>query len=404
MNLGIIKCQGSFLSFDIKECTSSEKSKLYPPYRIYQTKNGFQIIGQDNKSVSLNSGAYEVDGLGELELSEIVSQIDNGSICPTSTASNSVDHEILSCIGLDSAALASASFGGVVGYDSANDPLTIPNTISGNTIRLTLAPAFGFPSAEIELLNDFTGAGQVSIFMTGEVIGSSPFIGAPTFELRDFATSALVATFTVPMNYNFATTTQSIQFDFDNTITNFSKLKIVLPGQFEGRDFEFAGVSISGVLGSAQATLIRKIEKYQDGDIVSTEYFDMDGNIVTLNGSFIKDSNYQIVVELASLPASIAKAIYNCDKTNKIGVMQNFNGNGLNTLPVAAGTMGRITHISDTGAGLLRASLLTDPNSNNFPEFNARHSIDLGIIDLSTIQFRATSNGSDYTIIYQVWQ
>ncbi len=405
MALGTIECRQSFLHFEIGSCSSElETSKIYPPYRIYETKSGFQVVGADNKSVSLNSGNYNVISIGELKLEEIVEQIDNGSICPTSTDTTAVDHEILSCIGLDSDALEAAVFGAVTGSDSANNPLTIPNTINGNTIRISLAPAFGFPSAEIELLNDFTGTGQVSILMTGEVIGSSPFIGSPTFELRDFATDVLVASFTVPTNYSFGTRIQNIQFDFDNSTTNYSKLKLVVPGQFEGRDFEFANVSVSGVSGSPETTLIRKVEKYEDGLLVSTDYFDMAGNPVTLNGTFIKDSNYSIVLELASLPASIAKAIYNCDKTNKIGMMQNFNGNGLNVLPVAAGTLGRITHITDTGAGILRASLVSDPNNNNFPEFNARHAMDLGIIDLSTIQFRATSGASDYTIIYQVWQ
>lgn len=84
--------------------------------------------------------------------------------------------------------------------------------------------------------------------------------------------------------------------------------------------------------------------------------------------------------------------------------IQSFSGTNVQSLSVPAGTFGRVTFVGDHGAGVVRMSIDgTDPDNDNYMEFNARHTINLDNVPLDLVRLNGSSGTSDYSIVYEIY-
>lgn len=99
---------------------------------------------------------------------------------------------------------------------------------------------------------------------------------------------------------------------------------------------------------------------------------------------------------------ALAEAIV-AEQRNITGNAQMFTGNGASALAVPAGARGCIRHISDHGGGAVRFEVLGGPITGASPEISGQAAIDLCGIDLSLIRFAGSAGGSQYSVVYEVW-
>lgn len=85
-----VTCSNGALTFKFKECERILTSKIYAPFRLYPTdEGGYFLNGQDDKVAYLSNTAYDVEGVGEQTLAELVQLIEDGTICGLTNVDNS---------------------------------------------------------------------------------------------------------------------------------------------------------------------------------------------------------------------------------------------------------------------------------------------------------------------------
>lgn len=102
---------------------------------------------------------------------------------------------------------------------------------------------------------------------------------------------------------------------------------------------------------------------------------------------------------LTTTPPTLSRAA--CRSVN--GICLAFQGNAVQSLPVAAGTLGNLKYVSDHGGGTVNVSFSGATPTANSPEFvGTTATLGLKGVNLSLLRFQGTAAGSDYTVCYEV--
>lgn len=105
-------------------------------------------------------------------------------------------------------------------------------------------------------------------------------------------------------------------------------------------------------------------------------------------------------------PEEIADAIVRKQRDVTPQVLNVLNSNTVIDLGLPAGTFGRIVSIEDTGTGLVRWTIdgSTPANGNGFITTGPYHSsYNLQNVDLSLVRIQGSSNNSDYSVAYEIY-
>ena len=227
---------------------------------------------------------------------------------------NEPDYEVLQCFGRDSDALSSWTM--VPGSQSTTQ------IIAGSFTPplLGIVPSWdsivysGFNNAfylEVDVDVDFSTLNTVNI-LADFTYTSGVSINDITVELIESSGNTVVATSTglvgVPLG-----TTETINLIYDNSVSNFSTFKIRLTpnavsGSYTISSNNWNYITAAGITDPAEL-IIRRVDKYEDNVLQSTEYFDYQDVSYTLIGTFLKDSS----LESTSLVNSILANLFNLD-------------------------------------------------------------------------------------------
>jgi hypothetical protein len=227
---------------------------------------------------------------------------------------NKPDYEVLQCFGRDSDSLSS--------WTMVPTSQSTPQIIAGafTPPLLGIVPTWdsisysGFNNAyalEIDIDVDFTAVDDINL-LADFTYSAGVAINDITVELVEATGNTVVASTTglvgVPLG-----TVETFNLIYDNSSTNYPTFKLRLipnaaPGSYTLLSNNWNYITAVGVTDPAEL-IIRRVDKYEDNVLQSTEYFDYLDNPYTLVGTFLKDSS----LESTSLINSILTNLFNLD-------------------------------------------------------------------------------------------
>jgi len=227
---------------------------------------------------------------------------------------NEPDYEVLQCFGRDSDSLSSWT----MVSSSQNTPQIIAGAFTPPLVgvvptwdSISYSGSNNAYALEVTVDVDFSSIDDVNLLADFSYLGGVA-INDITLELVETTGNTVVATSTglvgVPIG-----TVETFNLIYDNSSTNYSTFKLRLipnasPGSYTLLSNNWNYITAVGVTDPAEL-IIRRVDKYEDNVLQSTEYFDYQDNPYTLIGTFLKDSS----LESTSLVNSILTNLFNLD-------------------------------------------------------------------------------------------
>ena len=200
---------------------------------------------------------------------------------------NETDYEILHTYGQDIDPIIELIYDPVLNSTNSAD-LKVKVNNDGKDFVFNYNTA-GTNSINISFGNDFSIINQIDINFDLNIIDRNGFIGGfnPTIELIEIGSNIILDTVTPTFNEGFKG--NNIQLSYNNTLTRYNEIGIRIVMDFKTSLWEIKNLSLKNI----HHDIIKKVEKYEDNNLVSTTYFDLNNDSYTIKGYFRPFVNYK---------------------------------------------------------------------------------------------------------------
>lgn len=209
------------------------------------------------------------------------------------------DYELVHCYGRDSDQLQSftAESGSVVSTlvsgPTGPPPLVVVNP---SLDQITIVQSNNSYAVEFDIDVDLSGTNLVNVLIDWEITNAPTFPAQQIqFELIETGGATVLDTVNASGLPAFPPTSGTVSLSYDNSSTNYPEFRVrirqstIADSNLTVVYNGFNLLSPAAQIPNPAQAIIRRVDKYEDNLLVSTEYFDYQDNPYTLVGTFVKD-------------------------------------------------------------------------------------------------------------------